>query len=147
MKTGRFIIDDMVDAHVWMRQQEASLKRVLTLDSVPGDLLAEYGLWRGGAGAASYRCIDPHAVLVPIAEITAPARKLNPDALRSLLRGVRDGDNLPPVVVFREPGAVSAALLDGLHRYWVSVALGFSSIPAIQVSRKDAEAGYRYANM
>jgi hypothetical protein len=34
-----------------------------------------------------------------------PVRKLNGDALRSLLRGVRDGDDLPPVVVFREPGA------------------------------------------
>jgi hypothetical protein len=42
-----------------------------------------------------YRCTDPRAMLVPVAEITAPVRKLNPDALRSLLRGVRDGDDLP----------------------------------------------------
>jgi hypothetical protein len=34
------------------------------------------------------------------------------------------------VVVFREPGAVTAALIDGLHRYRVSAALGFPSIPA-----------------
>jgi hypothetical protein len=36
---------------------------------------------------------------------------------------------VPPVVLFREPGAVTAALLDGLHRYRVSLSLGFASIP------------------
>jgi len=48
--------------------------------------------------ARSRRATDaptPRAMLVPVAEITAPVRKLNPDALRSLLRGVRDGDDLP----------------------------------------------------
>jgi hypothetical protein len=68
-------------------------------------------------------------------------RKLNSDALRSLLRGVRAGDDLPPGIVFREPGAVKAALLDGLHRFRVSAALGFASIPATQTSREDAELG------
>jgi hypothetical protein len=82
----------------------------------------------------------PRAVLVPVAEFTVPVRKLNPDALRSMERGVRDGWGvLPPVVVFREPGARTAALLDGLPRYRVSAALGFASIPATQSSREDAD--------
>jgi hypothetical protein len=120
------------------------MTRPLTLDGIPDELFAEYGLRRRGAVAPSYRCTHPQAVLVPVAEITAPVRKMNPDELRSLLRGVRDGADLPPVVVFREPGALTTALLDGLHRYRVSLALGFSSIPATQPSREDAELVYRY---
>jgi hypothetical protein len=107
----------------------------LTLDEVPDDLFAEYGLRRRGAVAPSYRCSDALAILVPVAEITAPVRKLNPDALRSLLRGIRERAYLPPIVVFRDTDAVTAALLDGLHRYRVSLALGFQSIPAIQPIR------------
>jgi hypothetical protein len=41
VKTERFVIDDMVDAHVWMRRQDACLRHVLTLDNVPDDLSAE----------------------------------------------------------------------------------------------------------
>jgi hypothetical protein len=119
-------------------------RRSLTLDEIPAELLTEYGLHRGCATAPSYRCTDPQSILVPVAEITAGVRKLNADALRSLLRGVRDGHDLPPVVVFREPGAAAAALLDGLHRLRISVALGFVSIPATQPSRDDAELVYRY---
>jgi hypothetical protein len=81
---------------------------------------------------------------VPVPEITAPVRKLNPDAVRSLLQGVRDGADLPPIVVFRESGAATATLLDGRHRLSVSLALGFVSIPAMQPSREDAELVYCY---
>jgi hypothetical protein len=127
-----------------MRRENLSLNRPLTLDHIPDALLVEYGLHRGSAYAVSYRCTDPQSILVPVADITAPVRKLNADALRRLLRGVRDGDDLPPVVVFREPGAATAALLDGLHRLRVSLALGFVSIPATQPSRDDAELAYHY---
>ena len=134
----------MVDARVDASPGRLFEACVLTLDNVPDDLLTEYERWRGAADAASYLCTDPLAALVPIAEITTPVRKLNTDVLRSLLRGIRDGDCLPAVVVFREPGAVTAALLDGLHRYWVSVALNFALIPAKQPSREDAELVYCY---
>lgn len=137
----------MLDAHLWMRRQEARLRRILTLDDIPDDLFAEYGLRRRGAVASSYHCSSPQAILVPIADITAPVRKLNPDALRSLLYGVREGADLPAIVVFREPGAATAALLDGLHRVRISLALGFVSIPAIQPSREEAELCYRYASV
>jgi hypothetical protein len=60
-----------------------------------------------------------------------------------LLRGVRD-DDVPAVVVFREAGAVTAAVLDGLLRFQVSRALGFVLIPATQPSREDAEPCYGY---
>lgn len=120
------------------------LNRPLTLDDISDELLAEYGLHRGSTTTLNYRCTNPQSLLVPVAEIMAPVRKLNEDALSSLLRGVRDGDDLPPIVVYREPGAARAMLLDGLHRLRVSLALGFVSIPATQPSREDAELGYCY---
>ncbi len=120
------------------------MNRSLTLDDIPNNLLAEYGLQRGGATVPSYRCTNPQAILVPIAEITAPVRKLNECTLRCLLRGIHDGDDIPPIVIFREPGAPTAQLLDGLHRWRISLTLGFASIPATQPSRDDAELCYRY---
>jgi len=116
------------------------LNRPLTIHGIPDELLAAYGLRRGGATTPSYRSNDPDAVLMPLAEVTGPEhRKLNEDALRSLLRGLRDGAELPPIIVFREPCAASAVLLDGMHRWRLSLALGFAAIPAIQPTRDDAE--------
>jgi ParB-like chromosome segregation protein Spo0J len=66
-------------------------------------------------------------------------------AIRDLLRGIRDDVPIQPVVVFREPGAGTAMLLDGLHRLRLSQALGFVAIPTTQPSREDAELRYRYA--
>jgi ParB-like chromosome segregation protein Spo0J len=71
-------------------------------------------------------------------------RKLNEDALRSLLCAVRHRAPLPPVVVFREPGAATTMLLDGLHRWKVSAALGVNMIPCMLTTREDAELLYRY---
>ena len=120
-------------------------RRPLTLDDVPDKLLAEYGLRRGAATGPSYRCTDPAGALVPLIEVIGPThRKLNEEALRSLLRGVRDGADLPPIIVFREPGAAVATLLDGLHRVRLSLAVGFAVIPTTQTSREDAELVYRY---
>jgi hypothetical protein len=123
---------------MWMRRTEARVKRLLTLDSISNELLAEFGLARGTVTVTSYRCTDPTAVLVALARVTGPDRRL--------LSGVRDGAALPPVVIFREPGAATATLLDGLHRYRLSLALGFTLIPAIQPTRDDAELCYRYGN-
>jgi hypothetical protein len=126
-----------------MRRKEAVM-RLLTLDSVSDELLAEFGIARGKVTARNYRCTDPSTAFVPLADIIGPNRKLSEDALRSLLSGVRDGAALPPVVIFREPGAATATLLDGLHRYRLSLALGFALIPTIEPSREDAELCYRY---
>jgi hypothetical protein len=120
-------------------------ERSLTLSDVPESQLAELGLWRGWATEASYRCADPAAFLTPLAELVGPpARRLNRETLASILAAIRDGAALPPVVVFREPDAATATLLDGMHRWRVSLALGFSSIPCTQPSRDDAKLCYRY---
>jgi len=112
------------------------MDRHLTLEHISDELLAEYGLRRGGATRPSYRSSDPNAVLISLAEIGGPqARNLNEQAIRDLLRGIRDDAPIPPVVVFREPGAATATLLDGLHRWRLSQALGYIAIPTTQPSR------------
>ncbi len=41
MPKKREPIDTLIDAHVWMRQQEARLHRTLTLDDVSDELAAD----------------------------------------------------------------------------------------------------------
>jgi len=69
-----------------------------------------------------------------------PDRKLNEEALRDLLSGIRDGKALPPILVFRKPGAELARLVDGTHRWRVAAALGFSMIPCLLLTRDEADA-------
>jgi len=73
----------------------------------------------------------PRAILKPVAEITAPERKLNLTRATKLLRGVRDGGGLLPAVsCFESPVRSGQSCSNGLHRYRVSAALGFASILA-----------------
>jgi hypothetical protein len=48
--------------------------------------------------------------------------------VRSLLQGIRDGAILPPVCAFRCADGV-VRLTHGMHRWRVSQALGFRTIP------------------
>jgi hypothetical protein len=58
--------------------------RQVTLEVVPPELL------EGIAPAVSYRCKDSEAILVPIGAVRGPvARKLNPEALESLMAGMK----------------------------------------------------------
>jgi hypothetical protein len=110
-------------------------RRPLTLDDVSNELLAEYGLVRGSSTAASYCCTDPSAISVPLTDVIGPKRRLNEDSVRNLLRGLRDGADIPPVEVYYDPDDATVNLTDGLHRWRVSLALGFSSIPCKPVQR------------
>jgi hypothetical protein len=49
--------------------------RVLTLDDITDELLAECGLTRGGASTESYQCAEPTAVLLPTAKVIGPPRR------------------------------------------------------------------------
>lgn len=65
-------------------------------------------------------------------------RLLNEVRLRRLLKGVRDGDDLPAIHVYRAPGAPMAVLVQGAHRWRVSLALGFLMIPCWLLSSDEA---------
>jgi ParB-like chromosome segregation protein Spo0J len=96
--------------------------------------------------SASYRCSDVNAVHVPVEEIIAPfGRKLNEQALRKVLAGIREDAAIDPVVVFHEPGASRTFLLDGMHRWRVSVNLQYLVIPCRFVTREEAEVSYGYS--
>jgi hypothetical protein len=56
---------------------EARSKRLLTLNSVSDGPLAQFSVARGSVTAPSYRCTDPSATLVPLAEVIGPDRRLN----------------------------------------------------------------------
>jgi hypothetical protein len=123
------------------------MRRPLTLDGVSDSLLAEYGLSRGAAINATYRCSHQAAIPVPLGDVIVPAsRKLNEEALRDILRGIRENADIDPIDVFREPGATRVTLLDGLHRWNVSMALALPMIPCRHVSRGEAEGGFGYVS-
>jgi hypothetical protein len=72
-------------------------------------------------------------------------RKLNEEALRSLLCAIRDGIDLPPIAVFRDPGATTAAPLDGLCRGQVSLRSGLHpGLPSIVYCALRSAASSRY---
>ncbi len=115
-------------------------RQSLTLDDVPDALLAEFGLQRSGATAVSYCFDDASAVLVPLLDISVVGqRKLNPERLRDLLRGICDGSSIPAVAVYRVWGDNRLRLHHGMHRLRVSQAVGFTSIPAVVMSEHEAE--------
>ena len=57
------------ERHGNLGQIEPMKLRVLTLDDVTDELLAECGLTRGAASTASYRCTETTAVLMPTAKV------------------------------------------------------------------------------
>jgi len=88
-------------------------------------------------------------VLVPVAEIRGPAirpggRGLVLERLRPILAAIARDEALPPVPIYRGPEGPQAVLLDGAHRFSVSVAFGFQEIPCLHVERQDAEVLYGY---
>jgi hypothetical protein len=113
-------------------------RRSLTLSDVTDALLGEAGLRRGSAIAPSYRYADAKAVLLPVAQIHADPRMLNEEAVRSLLRGIREGLELPPILVHRAAGVANACLVHGMHRWRVSVALGYRLIPCLLLTDDEA---------
>jgi hypothetical protein len=124
----------------------SSLNRPLTLYAISDELLAECGLVRGAARGTSYRCTDPAALYLPLGNMIVPqGRKLNEAALKKILLGFRDGDDIPPVEAFYEPRTTEFHLLDGAHRWRASLAFGFRQIPCELKSRDFAEVarGYR----
>lgn len=116
------------------------------LYAISDELLAECGLVRGAAGATSYRCTDPAALYLPLANMIVPqGRKLNEEVIRQILRGFRDGDDIAAVEAFYEPSTTEFHLLDGVHRWRASLAFGFRQIPCELKTREFAEVarGYR----
>lgn len=72
---------------------------------------------------------------VPVLEVTPPRRnagiaELQQDRSISILKAMVAGVPLPAIEAFYEPGPLERLnVRDGYHRYFLSIALGFSSLP------------------
>ena len=78
---------------------------------------------------------DWPTVLVPMSEVQAPKRDsgvvgLYEERTISLLRAFVKGQAVPPVEVHRPPqSSHRIAVRDGFHRYFTSIAVGFTMLP------------------
>jgi hypothetical protein len=93
----------------------------------------------------AYDDTDPSVQLVALSDIEPPQRRdgvryFVPDRANAVICGMINGDQMPPIGV-KAPassgGEFRYALYDGLHRYYLSMAAGYSHIP---VEIVDAEA-------
>jgi ParB-like chromosome segregation protein Spo0J len=110
---------------------------------IPDSMLAECHVERGAITSAVYHFDEPDIVLIPLRELRVPAgRALDPARLRRILEAIAAREPLPAVPVFREPN--QAVVLDGMHRFAVATALGFASLPCIELTLEDARDFYRY---
>jgi hypothetical protein len=111
-------------------------KRPLTLAAVPPELIAEFGLQH--VTLASYRCHDARSALEPIGRVRVQQpRMLNIDALKRILGWIRSDSPMEAVAVVREAND-RLTLMAGMHRYQVSIAIGFRFIPCLIVSADEA---------
>ncbi len=111
---------------------------------VPAEWLQEAGLNGFQPRSPSYVCSVDHKVIA-IANIELPMRnegivkdKDGFDRVRmiAVLTGIRDGSALPPIILWPGTGWPRQwELRDGFHRYYASVALGFTHIPADLIPR------------
>jgi len=102
--------------------------------------------WLNEAGAINYK---PNSVaynaslndeypteLKPLVELQAPIRNegiawFKKERMVSLINAVLTGEKLPPIEVHLKPSESQLRVKDGFHRFYMSHALGFKSIPVI----------------
>jgi hypothetical protein len=113
---------------------------------IPAEWLEEVGLQNLIVTGQGFRCEVPH-VLIAIIDIEPPTRNegvtldangFSHDRMTRILRGILDGDALPPInVEAADPGQRPYRLRGGFHRLYASRTCRFSHIPADIVQRLD----------
>lgn len=130
---------------------------------VEGELLDEWWAEAGMCGFVATRAAfraKPHRALptleVPIADVEPVERQLSHGVFNDsdefgtarervvfILSGFRDDVAIPPVELVRATsgGAHRYRVHDGAHRFYCSIAAGFRSVPAIDVTDELAKIG------
>jgi hypothetical protein len=113
---------------------------------IPPDWIIEAGLQDFKPARKGFRCDQEHE-LVALADIEPPKRNLGVtldqngfgrDRMMKILLGIRDNNSIPPIDIERaDPGQRQFRLRAGFHRYYASVATGFTHVPAQLVPRLD----------
>ena len=106
---------------------------------IPAEWLAEARLQNFIPVRSGFRCQAPH-VLISLSDIEKPMRSIpldvngfRRDRMMRILVGIRENDFIPPIVVERaaDPNEQpSYRLRCGVHRFYASLTLGFTHIPA-----------------
>ena len=87
------------------------------------------------------------AATVPVGEVTAPRRDpgvqwFGHDRMVSILRGLASGDRMPRIPVYEAPQDCRRYRpCDGFHRFYASIAAGFTHLPVEIVPRFEFETG------
>jgi hypothetical protein len=105
---------------------------------IPSDWLAEAGLQDyTPLRQSSFRCSAPHELIALVdIEPLVRARPLTRngfchDRMVSVLEGIRnDATFEEPIFIVRQTGSLPYRLYGGVHRYYASVRLGFTHVPA-----------------
>ena len=71
-------------------------------------------------------------------------RGLDVTRLRNALRDCATWAPLSAIVVYQDRSASVATILDGVHRYFAAVAVGYPLIPCEPVTLTDVEQVYQY---
>jgi hypothetical protein len=104
---------------------------------IPPEWLTEAGLQNFKPVRSSIRCAAPHELLA-LAEIEPFVRLVPIDAngfrrskMMPVLEIIRDDrPSKEPIQVIRQVGKWPYRLHDGVHRYYASLTLGFTHVPA-----------------
>ncbi|MEH2485759.1 hypothetical protein [Bradyrhizobium sp. AZCC 2230] len=94
-------------------------------------------------GQEAYRCEQDH-ILVELTAIEPPRR--NPgfaldengfrrDRMLRVLVGIREDHSIPPIEIEDGDAPYAYRLRDGVHRFYASIACGFSHLPCDVVPR------------
>jgi hypothetical protein len=112
----------------------------LTSHQIPAEWLATAEMQNFKPSRSSYRCDQPKT-LIPLASIEPPKRDagvifdangFKRDRVMKILAGIKDDANILPVKIVE--GGPPFRLYDGFHRFYASLAAGFSHIPAVVVA-------------
>jgi hypothetical protein len=104
---------------------------------MPAAWMVEAELGAFVPSSPSFVCIVPH-LLLELKSMELPMRNegivldqngFRRDRMMLILSGIRNGDPIPPISVEACNGVKRYRLRDGFHRFYASVACGFSHIP------------------
>ena len=97
------------------------------------------------ASGSSYVCNDLEAQKVRISNLASPVRNTGVvpftiNRLEAIVDGFRNGDAIPPIQIHKHPETEHLVVKDGFHRYYASIAAGFSHIPCREYPNFDINA-------
>jgi hypothetical protein len=106
---------------------------------IPDEWIHQTG-WLGRPGSCSryYSSNSTDAKIIDIREIAAPKRAagirwFDRQRTISILSAMKNDAILPPINCYADAYSPKLSVQDGFHRYYLSIAFGFTAIPVVHV--------------